>query len=141
MTGFWQLVWSERLALTNATAAHLDLVLEGNGVTVVLVGNTTIKNGITTSTFASIPDVPVSIFALDLPTGANPVLTSSGTLFLKPLPLPPTFPPPDWQRLDQEYNYILEAGDDARVRAYPARHATLVARTGAMTLFRVASPH
>lgn len=52
-----------------------------------------------------------------------------------------TFTPLDWQRIDQEYNYIIEAGDDARVRAYLARHATLVARTGAMTLFRAASPH
>jgi hypothetical protein len=47
----------------------------------------------------------------------------------------------DWQRIDQQYDYIVQAGDDERVRAYLADHATLVARTGAMTLFRVASPH
>ena len=33
----------------------LDLILDGNGVRVVLVGNTDIKNGITTSTFAADP--------------------------------------------------------------------------------------
>jgi hypothetical protein len=78
--------------VSHAAAAFpdLDLVLEGNGVTVVLVGNTNIKNGITTSTFASIPDVPVSSFVLDLPTGANSALTSFGNLCLKPLLMPTT---------------------------------------------------
>ena len=43
-----------------AAFPDLDLVLEGNGVRVILVGNTDIKNGITTTTFASTPDVPVT---------------------------------------------------------------------------------
>jgi len=46
---------------------NLDVLLEGDGVHVILEGNTNIKSGITTSTFASIPDVPVSSFVLDLP--------------------------------------------------------------------------
>ena len=68
----------------------LDLVLEGNGVRVILVGNTNIKNGITTSTFASIPDVPVSSFALDLPTGPNSALAASATCACTPLLMPTT---------------------------------------------------
>ena len=53
-----------------ASFPDLDLILEGDhGVKVILEGNTNIKSGITTSTFASIPDVPVSKFELDLPTG------------------------------------------------------------------------
>jgi hypothetical protein len=62
-----------------AAFPDLDLLLEGDGgVRVILVGNTDIKNGITKSTFASIPDVPVSSFVLDLPQGANSVLTAIG---------------------------------------------------------------
>jgi hypothetical protein len=68
-----------------AAFPDLDVILEGNGVRVILVGNTNIKAGITTSTFASIPDVPVSSFSLDLPTGPNSVLTSYGNLCLHPL--------------------------------------------------------
>ena len=55
-----------------AAFPDLDLILEGDhGVKVILEGNTDIKNGITTSTFASVPDVPVSSFELNLPTGTE----------------------------------------------------------------------
>ena len=52
-----------------AAFPDLDLLLEGDGVRVILNGNTQIKNGVTTSTFGSIPDVPVTSFVLDLPQG------------------------------------------------------------------------
>ncbi len=74
-----------------AAFPDLDLVLEGdNGVRVVLVGNTNIKGGITTSTFASVPDVPVSSFTLTLPMEENSVLAAYGNLCLKPLLMPTT---------------------------------------------------
>jgi hypothetical protein len=62
-----------------AAFPDLDLLLEGdNGVRVILESNTDIKNGITKSTFASIPDVPVSSFVLELPSGPNSALTATG---------------------------------------------------------------
>ncbi len=42
----------------------LTIVLKGYGVTVDLVGNTQIKNGITTTTFKATPDVPFDSFEL-----------------------------------------------------------------------------
>jgi len=69
----------------------LDLVLNGNGVEVILVGNTNITKGITTSTFAAVPDVPVSSFELNLPLGANSALTANGVnLCGKSLTMPTT---------------------------------------------------
>ncbi|HEY7829478.1 MAG TPA: hypothetical protein VIC06_02810 [Solirubrobacteraceae bacterium] len=61
-----------------AAFPDLDLVLSDGGVEVILVGNTNITKGITTSTFAAIPDVPVSSFELNLPIGPNSALTSNG---------------------------------------------------------------
>jgi hypothetical protein len=55
---------------------QLEVVLQGEGVVFDLVGDTDIKKGITTSTFNSVPDVPVSGFELKLPTGKYSVLSA-----------------------------------------------------------------
>ena len=60
-------------------------MLEGDGVKVILTGNTKITKGITSSTFAAIPDVPVTSFVLNLPVGPHSALTAIGGLCLKPL--------------------------------------------------------
>jgi hypothetical protein len=67
---------------------NLDLVLEGDGVRVILVGNTDIHKGITTTTFAANPDVPIKSFTLELPTGPHSLLSSNGSLCRKPLFMP-----------------------------------------------------
>jgi hypothetical protein len=59
----------------------LILVLQGYGVTVELVGTTFIsKAGITSSTFKTVPDVPVGSFELTLPQGRFSALTANGNL-------------------------------------------------------------
>ncbi len=73
-----------------AAFPDLDLILEGDGVRVILVGNTNIKGGVTTSTFASIPDVPDSSFTLNLPMGPHSALAAQGELCSKALLMPTT---------------------------------------------------
>jgi hypothetical protein len=59
----------------------LIVVLQGDGVRVDLTGSTFIsKAGITSSTFKSVPDVPVSTFELYLPEGPYSALTANGNL-------------------------------------------------------------
>src|SRR6201994_193354 len=92
-----------------AAFPDLDLLLEGDGgVKVILEGNTDIKNGITKSTFASIPDVPVSSFVLELPQGPNSVLTAIGTLCTQTLLMPTTLTAQSGAVIKQSTNVGVE---------------------------------
>jgi hypothetical protein len=60
---------------------NLIMVLQGYGVTVELVGDTFIsKQGVTSSTFKSTPDVPFSTFELKLPEGPYSALAANTNL-------------------------------------------------------------
>jgi hypothetical protein len=59
----------------------LIVVLQGDGVRVDLTGSTFIsKSGVTSSTFKTVPDVPVSTFELYLPEGPYSALTANANL-------------------------------------------------------------
>jgi hypothetical protein len=59
----------------------LIVVLQGYGVTIDLVGTTFInKQGITSSTFKTVPDQPVTSFELTLPQGPFSALAANGNL-------------------------------------------------------------
>jgi hypothetical protein len=72
---------------------ELIVVLKGeDGVTVDLHGETFIsKTGITSSTFATIPDVPVGSFELNLPEGPYSALAANGNLCKSKLTMPTEF--------------------------------------------------
>jgi hypothetical protein len=65
----------------NEAFPQLILVLQGYGITIDLVGDTFIsKAGITSSTFAHVPDAPVSSFELTLPQGKYSALAANANL-------------------------------------------------------------
>ncbi len=67
----------------------LVLVLQGYGVTVDFVGTTFIsKAGVTSSTFKTVPDVPVTSFDLNLPEGPFSALAATGSLCKGSLSVP-----------------------------------------------------
>jgi hypothetical protein len=71
---------------------ELIVVLQGYGVAVDLHGETFIsKTGITSSTFKTVPDQPVTSFELTFPQGANSALAANGNLCNEPLSMPTLF--------------------------------------------------
>ncbi|HWY17668.1 MAG TPA: hypothetical protein VNY27_03030 [Solirubrobacteraceae bacterium] len=64
-----------------AAFPQLIMVLQGAGITVDLAGDTFINSkGITSSTFRSVPDVPVSSFEIKLPEGPYSALAANANL-------------------------------------------------------------
>jgi DNA-binding beta-propeller fold protein YncE len=70
---------------------NLIVVLQGDGVRVNLVGSTFISKGVTSSTFETVPDVPVDTFELYLPQGPYSALTANGNLCKSRLLMPTAF--------------------------------------------------
>ncbi len=70
----------------------LTMVLQGDGVTIELVGTTFIsKAGITSTTFKTVPDQPFSTFELTLPEGKYSALAANGNLCTSKLAMPIEF--------------------------------------------------
>ena len=71
---------------------NLIVVLQGDNVTVDLIGSTFIgKAGITSSTFKEVPDVPIQTFELNLPQGKYSALAANTNLCKSKLVMPTAF--------------------------------------------------
>jgi hypothetical protein len=69
----------------------LTIVLQGYGLTIETVGTTRVHNGITSTTFSTVPDVPFSTFELTLPKGKFSALAANGSLCKPKLTMPTAF--------------------------------------------------
>ena len=80
----------------------LTIVLQGDGVTIDLVGTTLIsKAGVTSTTFKTVPDTPFCSFQLTLPEGPYSALTALGSLCkAKSLVMPSEFVAQNGAQLD-----------------------------------------
>jgi hypothetical protein len=119
-----------------AAFPDLDLVMSGNGVTIVLVGNTSIVKGITTTTFASVPDVPVSSFHLKLPAGKFSALAGRGNLCRSPLIMPTTITAQNGAVLKQRIR-IAVAGCGVQILSHRVRRHRAILKIKAFSAGRL----
>ncbi len=85
-----------------AAFPDLDLVVKGDGVTVILVGNTNISKGITHTTFATLPDVPIDSFEMNLPTGEKSALAANGNFCKGKMYMPTTVIGQNGKKVEQK---------------------------------------
>jgi hypothetical protein len=120
-----------------AAFPNIVLILEGDhGVRVILEGTTNITKGITTSTFASVPDVPVSSFELNLPTGPHSALGNFGSLCSKPLYVPIGLTAQNGATMKQKVR--LSVGScHIKLLSHRIKKHTLIARVQVFTAGRI----
>ena len=91
-----------------AAFPDLDLVLEGDGVKVIMEGTTNISKGITTTTFAATPDVPFTGFELNLPSGPNSAVAAVGNLCKQSLVMPTTITAQNGKVIKQNTSIMVQ---------------------------------
>jgi len=101
----------------------LIVVLQGYGVTVDLVGSTFIneKTSITTSTFKTVPDVPVGTFQLYLPPGPHSALAAHGNLCTAKLTMPTEFVAQDGAVITQSTPIAVTGCPKHKAKKVPRR--------------------
>ncbi len=84
-----------------AAFPDVEMVLQGEGVTLVVDGKTQIKKGVTYSHFESAPDEPFSTFEFNAPEGPYSILTANGNLCTQKLLMPTTITGQNGAVIDQ----------------------------------------
>jgi hypothetical protein len=67
-----------------------EIVLQGEGVTLILEGHTQIKKGVTYSLFESVPDAPFTSFEFNAPEGPHSIFGANGNLCQTEVRMPTT---------------------------------------------------
>jgi hypothetical protein len=107
----------------------LVLVLEGDGVRIELEGQTNIHDGITSSAFRSLPDMPISTLDLVLPDGPHSVFAADlparakGGLCAQRLEMPAAITGEDGVQLKRTTRIGITGCPPARPRAKRAKRA------------------
>jgi hypothetical protein len=116
--------------VSHGGAAFPDVVIvfQGEGITLDLVGSVNIKKSITSSTFASVPDAPISSFELSLPEGPHSGLAAvvpakaKGNLCGQSLVMPTTITGQNGAQIRQNTKIQVTGCSRAKKKARSRKH-------------------
>ncbi len=116
--------------VSHGGAAFPDLVvvLQGEGVTLDLVGSIDIKHGITSSAFNTVPDAPISSFELSLPEGPHSGLAAvvpakaKGNLCGQSLVMPTTLTGQNGAQIKQSTKIAVNGCPKAKQKKSKPKH-------------------
>ena len=112
-----------------ARTPDLELVLQGEGVTVDVVGQTIIKHGVISAVFSSLPDAPISMLGLVLSAGPHSLLTANlpakarGSLCGQSLAMPVAITGQDGAVLDETTKISVSGCSKRKAHGKPKRRA------------------
>jgi uncharacterized repeat protein (TIGR01451 family) len=117
--------------VSHGGAAFPDLVLtlQGEGVTLDLLGSIDIKQGVTSSKFATVPDAPIGAFELKLPEGPHSALaavvpaTAKGSLCAQKLTMPTTLTGQNGALVKQSTKIAVTGCAKAKKRKHKVKRA------------------
>jgi len=118
-----------------AAFPDVEFVLQGEGITLILDGQTDIKKGVTSSTFNSVPDAPVSTFETVLPEGPHSALATdipakdNGSLCSTKLVMPTTITGQNGAVITQNTKIAVSGCPKALTRAQELAKALKACRT------------
>jgi hypothetical protein len=116
-----------------AAFPDVEVILQGEGVRVDLTGNINIAKGITSSTFASVPDAPISSFELSLPLSTHSALAASGNLCTTSLVMPTTLVGQNGDQIKQ--NTRISVNGCPKVKKKPKKKAKRKAKKATVRSF------
>ena len=118
------------LVARGAQMPALEMILEGHGVRIVLVGSNAFSGGQIVTTFSSLPDVPISSFGVEFPAGPRSLVGSAGNLCASQLTMPTSITGQNGAQRQQATRLAVSGCAVKLIRArVHGRHATLTVRT------------
>jgi hypothetical protein len=111
-----------------AAFPNVVVILQGEGVTVDLVGSIDIKHNVTSSTFATIPDAPISAFQLTLPEGPHSGLaavvpaSAKGSLCSQALTMPMTIDGQNGAQIKQTTKIAVTGCPKTKKKTHAKKH-------------------
>jgi hypothetical protein len=100
-----------------AAFPNIVFVLQGDGVTLEVVGRVNIRKGVTSSTFESVPDAPIEGFKVVLPEGPHSALGAIGDLCKSKLTMPTTLVGQNGAELHQSTRIAMTGCPKAKKKA------------------------